>query len=237
MTLLEVAEVTTGYGPIVVNRDVSLTLAAGEVVTLLGPNGAGKTTLLRSIAGLVRLRAGGIRFDGAEIGNRPAEALARLGVVMVPEGRRIFPRLTVQENLRLGAYVRDDAAAVRADIALMEQLFPVLAQKRHAAGGLLSGGQQQMLAIARGLMARPRLLLLDEPSLGLSPRLVEELRGVIRMVRERFGAAVLLVEQNAGLALDVAERGYVMQSGRITASDSSAALRQQGFRLYLAEPR
>jgi len=237
VTLLEVAGVTTSYGPIVVNREVSLTLAAGEVVTLLGPNGAGKTTLLRAIAGLVRLRAGRIRFDGTEIGNRPAEALARLGVVMVPEGRRIFPRLTVQENLRLGAYVRDDPAGVRTDIALMEQLFPVLAQKRNAAGGLLSGGQQQMLAIARGLMARPRLLLLDEPSLGLSPRLVEELRGVILMVRERFGAAVLLVEQNAGLALGVAERGYVMQSGRITASDSSAALHEHGFRLYLTEPR
>jgi branched-chain amino acid transport system ATP-binding protein len=236
VTLLEVTEVTTGYGPIVVNREVSLTLAAGEVVTLLGPNGAGKTTLLRAISGLVRLRAGRIRFDGAEIGNRPAEQLARQGVVMVPEGRRIFPRLTVQENLRLGAYGRDNPAEVRADLGLMEQLFPALAQKRHTAGGLLSGGQQQMLAIARGLMARPRLLLLDEPSLGLSPRLVEELRGVVRMVRDRFGAAVLLVEQNAGLALDVAERGYVMQSGRITASGSSEELRGQGFRLYLAEP-
>jgi len=234
--LLEVEGLETAYGPIVVNREASLAVGQGEIVTILGPNGAGKTTLLRAISGLLRPRQGTIRFAGSRIGGLPAERVARLGVVMVPEGRRIFARLTVEENLRLGAYVRTDQKAVAADIALMESFFAVLAAKRHARGADLSGGQQQMLAIARGLMARPRVLILDEPSLGLSPLLVKELRAVIQAVPDRFGAAVLLVEQNASLALAVAERGYMMHEGRIVASGPIGELRDLALvkELYLA---
>ncbi len=225
MTLLAVESLDTAYGPIVVNRAVSLTVGSGEIVAVLGPNGAGKTTLLRAISGLLRPKRGTIRLDGVAVTGAPADRMAKQGVVMVPEGRRIFAGMTVRENLRLGAYVRTDRDAIEADIALMESFFGVLAQKRTAKGGELSGGQQQMLAIARGLMARPRILLLDEPSLGLSPLMVKELRNVIGEVRERFGAAILLVEQNAGLAMAVAERAYLMQTGQIVASGAIPELR------------
>jgi branched-chain amino acid transport system ATP-binding protein len=225
VSLLRVEEVWTGYGPIVVNRGISMAVDEGEIVTIIGANGAGKSTLLRTIAGLLRPRRGTIRLDAADVTGLPAEQMARRGVVLVPEGRRIFPAISVRDNLRLGGYARYDAKAVAADIAVMEAYFPVLAHKRHARGAELSGGQQQMLAIARGLMARPRVLLLDEPSLGLAPIMVGEVRAIIRSVRDRFGAAVLLVEQNATLALAVAERGYVMQTGRIVAQGPIAELR------------
>ncbi len=218
--LLEVSDLYTAYGPIRVNRGVSVTVDEGEIVTILGPNGAGKSTLLRAISGLLRPTGGAIRLDGLNVAGRPADVVANKGIVMVPEGRRIFGPLTVQENLRLGGYARKDRDEVEKDIQRMEAYFPILAQKRSAKGRELSGGQQQMLAIARGLMARPRLLLLDEPSLGLSPLLVKEVRRVIQDVAERFGAAVLLVEQNAGLALAVARRGYLMNNGSIVASGS-----------------
>jgi branched-chain amino acid transport system ATP-binding protein len=237
MSLLEVADVDTAYGPIVVNRGVSLRLDDGEVVTILGPNGAGKTTLLRAICGLVKPRRGAIRMRDRLVSGLPPDRMARLGVVMVPEGRRIFADLTVRENLRLGAYIRDDVEGVEADIARMEAYFAILAEKRDQKGGALSGGQQQMLAIARGLMARPQALLLDEPSLGLSPLMVSELRGVILAIRQTFGAAVLLVEQNASLALAVAQRGYLMQSGRIVASSAIEELRDSDLMrdLYLGK--
>ena len=237
MSLLEVEHVDTGYGPVAVNRDVSLEVGQTDIVTILGPNGAGKTTLLRAIAGLVKPRRGTVHFDGRDVGGLHADQMAAMGVVMVPEGRRVFADMSVRENLLLGAYCRKDRNAVEADIALMESYFSILEKKRDAKAGTLSGGQQQMLAIARGLMARPRILLLDEPSLGLSPLLVSELRGIIRDVREKFHAAVLLVEQNAGLALAVAERGYLMNSGRLVASGTIADLKQSTImqELYLGK--
>jgi branched-chain amino acid transport system ATP-binding protein len=225
VTLLQVSGVTTGYGPTTVNRNVSLALGAGEIATILGPNGAGKTTLLRTIAGLVKPRGGSVVFDGREVTGQPPDVMAKQGVVLVPEGRRIFADMSVEENLRLGAYARRDQAAVDADVKLMEAFFPILAAKRRDKGGSLSGGQQQMLAIARGLMARPRVLLLDEPSLGLSPLMVKEIKAIILAIGERFGASILLVEQNAGLALGVATHGYLMQQGRVVASGPIAELR------------
>jgi branched-chain amino acid transport system ATP-binding protein len=238
MTLLEVEHLRTAYGPVVVNRDASLTVNEREIVTILGPNGAGKSTLLRAISGLLRPKKGSIRLAGENVTGASADRMAGLGVVMVPEGRRIFADLTVHENLRLGAYCRNDGAAIiDDDIKLMESYFSVLATKRTAKGDELSGGQQQMLAIARGLMARPRILLLDEPSLGLSPLLIKEVRSVITDVRAKFSAAVLLVEQNAGLALAVAERGYLLQHGEIVASGPIAELRDNRLmrELYLGQ--
>ncbi|WP_158802822.1 MULTISPECIES: ABC transporter ATP-binding protein [unclassified Acidisoma] len=225
MTLLQVEHLGTAYGPVTVNRDVSLTVGQNEIVTILGPNGAGKSTLLRAISGLLKPRSGSIRFDDRDVTNTPADRAVGLGIIMVPEGRKIFADMTVRENLRLGAYARKDRDAVEEDVKLMESYFEILAQKRGAKGGELSGGQQQMLAIARGLMARPRILLLDEPSLGLSPKLVKDLRAVIMDVKKTFASAVLLVEQNAGLALTVAERGYLLHNGRIVASGPISELR------------
>jgi branched-chain amino acid transport system ATP-binding protein len=235
VSLLAVSDVITGYGPTIVNRGVSLTLGEGEIITILGPNGAGKSTLLKAIAGLIRPRAGTISFDGAEVTGLAADVKARRGVVLVPEGRKIFVEMTVEENLRLGAYSRRDDAAVEADFETMLAFFPILATKRRDKGGSLSGGQQQMLAIARGLMTRPRVLLLDEPSLGLSPLLVKEIKAIILGIGDRFGASVLLVEQNAGLALAVASRGYLMQNGRIVVSGPIAELRDMSLmrELYL----
>ncbi len=225
MTLLQIEELWTAYGPIVVNRGISLVVNEGEIVTLIGPNGAGKSTLLKTIAGLKRPKTGVIRLSGKDMTGVYADKMARSGLVLVPEGRRIFPAITVRDNLRLGGYARYDPEGVEKDIAVMESFFPILAEKREAKGAELSGGQQQMLAIARGLMAKPRVLLLDEPSLGLAPIIVNEVRSIIKSVRDRFGAAVLLVEQNASLALAVADRGYIMQTGRIVAQGPIEELR------------
>lgn len=235
MTLLKVSDITTGYGATTVNRGVSLDLEKGEIVTILGPNGAGKSTLLRTLAGLVKPRSGTVTFDGADVTGQPPDVMAKRGMVLVPEGRRIFAEMTVDENLRLGAYTRRDTQGIEADVATMETFFPILAAKRREKGGSLSGGQQQMLAIARGLMARPRVLLLDEPSLGLSPLLVKEIKAIILDIGERFGASVLLVEQNAGLALSVATRGYLMQNGKIALSGPIAELKDMSLmrELYL----
>jgi branched-chain amino acid transport system ATP-binding protein len=225
MSLLEVANLWTAYGPIIVNRDVSLSVNAGEIVAIIGSNGAGKTTLLKTIAGLKRPKSGAIRFDGKDITGMYADKIARSGAALVPEGRRIFADITVRDNLRLGGYCRYDPAGVERDIEVMESFFPILRERRDAKGSVLSGGQQQMLAIARGLMAKPRVLLLDEPSLGLAPIIVHEVRSIIASVRDKFGASVLLVEQNAGLALAVADRGYIMQNGRILAQGPIEELR------------
>jgi branched-chain amino acid transport system ATP-binding protein len=239
MTLLEVTDIHTAYGQIVVNRGVSLTVDEGEIVTVLGPNGAGKSTLLRAISGLLKPTKGAIRFQNKDMTRLPTEEFAKRGIVLVPEGRRVFSGLTVRENLQLGAYARRDRKAVQLDLERMEAYFPVLAERRDARAGQLSGGQQQMLAIARGLMASPRILLLDEPSLGLSPLLVAEIRNVILDVCGQFGAAVLLVEQNAGLALAVGVRGYLINHGRIAVSGSINELRDAGLvrELYLGAGR
>jgi branched-chain amino acid transport system ATP-binding protein len=225
VSLLEVEDVWTAYGPIVVNRGVSIEVDEGEIVTIIGSNGAGKSTLLKTIAGLMRPKSGAIRLSNENVTGIYADGIARRGAVLVPEGRRIFPDLTVRDNLRLGGYSRTDADGVESDIAAMESFFPILAEKRDAKGSALSGGQQQMLAIARGLMAKPKILILDEPSLGLAPIIVHEVRSIILSVRDRFGAAVLLVEQNAALALAVADRGYIMQNGRIVAAGAIEELR------------
>ena len=225
MSLLDVEDVWTAYGPIVVNRGVSIEIDEGEIVTIIGSNGAGKSTLLKTIAGLMRPRSGTIHLSNENVTGIYADGIARRGAVLVPEGRRIFPDLTVRDNLRLGGYSRTDADGVESDIAAMESFFPILAEKRDAKGSALSGGQQQMLAIARGLMAKPKILILDEPSLGLAPIIVQEVRSIILSVRNRFGAAVLLVEQNAALALAVADRGYIMQNGRIVAAGAIEELR------------
>ncbi len=237
MTLLQVENLRTAYGAVAVNRDVSLTVGRNEIVTILGPNGAGKSTLLRAISGLLRPRSGTIRWESRDITGTPADRVVGYGIIMVPEGRRIFADMTVRENLRLGAYARKDRDAVEDDVKRMESYFEILASRRNAKGGELSGGQQQMLAIARGLMGRPRLLLLDEPSLGLSPRLVKELLAVILDVRKTFDSAVLLVEQNAGLALTVAERGYLLHNGSVVTSGPIAMLRDDRLmrELYLGE--
>jgi branched-chain amino acid transport system ATP-binding protein len=237
VTLLSLDKVNTAYGSVIVNRDVSLTVGPGEIVTILGPNGAGKSTLLRAISGLLKPRGGTIRFADRDVTGLAADRAVGLGIVMVPEGRRVFADMTVRENLRLGAYGRRDRENVESDVKLMESYFEILAQKRNAKGGELSGGQQQMLAIARGLMARPKILLLDEPSLGLSPKLVKDVRAVIMDVKNTFSSAVLLVEQNAGLALSVAERGYLLHNGRVVASGPIAELRDDTLMrdLYLGD--
>ena len=225
MSLLKVEDVWTAYGPIVVNRGVSLAVNEGEIITIIGSNGAGKSTLLKTIAGLMRPKSGTIRLSDKDVTGIYADGIARRGAVLVPEGRRIFSDLSVRDNLRLGGYSRYDSEGVEKDIAVMESFFPILAQKRDERGGALSGGQQQMLAIARGLMAKPKILILDEPSLGLAPIIVHEVRSIILSVRDKFGAAVLLVEQNASLALAVADRGYIMQNGRIVAEGAIEELR------------
>ena len=225
MSLLEVTDLWTAYGPIVVNRGVSIAVGEGEIVTIIGSNGAGKSTLLKTIAGLKRPKSGTIHLFGEDVTGIYADGIARRGAVLVPEGRRIFPDLTVRDNLRLGGYSRTDSDGVDSDIAVMESFFPILAERRDAKGSALSGGQQQMLAIARGLMAKPKILVLDEPSLGLAPIIVREVRSIILSVREKFRAAVLLVEQNASLALAVADRGYIMQNGCIVAAGAIEELR------------
>jgi branched-chain amino acid transport system ATP-binding protein len=222
--VLEVDGLRVAHGSVEAVHDVSLRVDAGEVVALIGANGAGKSTTLKAISGLLRPRAGTIRLEGADLAGAPPEAIARRGVAHVPEGRRIFPGLTVRENLLVGtAARRAGAAAVEATLADVYRLFPRLAERAGQRGWSLSGGEQQMLALGRGLMARPKLLLLDEPSLGLAPKLVREMFETIRTINAA-GTTVLLVEQNAYLALQVARRGYVMENGRIALSDDAAAL-------------
>jgi branched-chain amino acid transport system ATP-binding protein len=221
--LLDVRELESGYGAINVLHKVSLHVDPGEIVAMIGANGAGKTTTLNTVCGVVRARAGKIDFDGHDLTRVPAHKVVRLGLAQSPEGRKIFPRLTVLENLQMGAFTRTDPAGVADDIEKAFTMFPILRERKGQAGGLLSGGQQQMLAIARALMARPKLLLLDEPSLGLAPQIVVQIFDVIRELN-RQGTSVLLVEQNARMALKVAHRGYVLETGRVTMTDRADAL-------------
>ncbi|HEY8488906.1 MAG TPA: ABC transporter ATP-binding protein [Thermaerobacter sp.] len=222
--VLELRDVHVAYGSVQALAGVSLRVEAGELVALLGPNGAGKSTTLRAISRLVPLARGSILLDGGvPLHQRAPEAVVRLGVVQVPEGRQIFPELTVEENLWAGAFTRRNRAAIRRDLEAVYQRFPRLKERRHQLGGTLSGGEQQMLAIGRALMARPRLLLLDEPSMGLSPRLVEEVFAIIDGLH-REGVAILLVEQNAHMALQVADRAYVLENGRVVLAGTARDL-------------
>jgi branched-chain amino acid transport system ATP-binding protein len=216
MTMLRIEGLRAGYGKIAVLHDVSLAVEPGQIVTLIGANGAGKTTLLKTISGLIRPAAGSIAFEGGEIGGRPAHKIVALGISHVPEGRAILKRMTVLDNLRMGAYVRRDAEVAH-DIDAVFTRFPALAERRQQPAATLSGGEQQMLAIGRALVARPKLVLMDEPSLGLAPKFVTRIFQTLRELRQD-GKTILLVEQNARQALQVADHAYVMERGRIALS-------------------
>lgn len=222
--ILEIDGLQVSYGAVQAVKQLNLDIGAGEIVALIGTNGSGKTTTLRSISGLVANTRGRIRFAGADITKLAPHRIVGLGISQVPEGRGIFPDLTVLENLRLGAYVRRDKAEIEADIRRMYRLFPRLEERKKQAAGTMSGGEQQMLAIARALMARPKLLLLDEPSMGLAPLVVKEIYAAIRQINQD-GVSVLLVEQNAKMALGAAHRGYVMETGRIVVQGTAAELK------------
>lgn len=223
MPLLEVRDVHTYYGNIEALKGVSLTVEKGEIVTLIGGNGAGKTTTLRTICGLLKPRSGSVVLDGKDLARTKAHEIVNLGVAMVPEGRGVFSRLTVAENLDLGAYTRSDRGAIRQDLDMVLRLFPRLKERFRQIAGTLSGGEQQMLATGRALMAHPRLLLMDEPSMGLAPILVESIFDTLREVN-REGTTILLVEQNAHMALQIANRGYVLQTGQIALAKSAEEL-------------
>ena len=222
--MLELRGVDTFYGNIQALKQVSIEVAEGEIVTLIGANGAGKTTTLMSICGVVPPRRGEIAFKGTPIQRLSPEKIVALGICQVPEGRHIFPQMSVLENLEMGAFLRRDKAGLQQDLAYVMDLFPILAQRRHQAGGTLSGGEQQMLAISRALMARPRLLLLDEPSLGLAPLIIKQIFAIIKKINAESGTTIFLVEQNANQALKLAHRGYVMENGRITLVDQAENL-------------
>jgi branched-chain amino acid transport system ATP-binding protein len=223
-TMLELTDVRTAYGSIEALKGVSLKVEEGEVVTLIGSNGAGKSTTLRSISGLTPPRAGSIKFRGEEISTLPAQDIVRLGISQSPEGRRCFQRMTVRENLELGAYLRRDAN-ISADLERVLELFPRLREREKQKAGTMSGGEQQMLAMGRALMADPALLLLDEPSMGLAPILVDRIYETVREINKQ-GTTILLVEQNANYALDVSARGYVLETGKVVLADKSESLRE-----------
>ncbi len=222
--MLELDQVNTFYGNIQALHRVSLHIDAGEIVTLIGANGAGKSTILMSISGILTPRSGTIRFDGHDITGMAAERIVALGISQVPEGRHIFPDLTVAENLDMGAFLRTDRQGIAEDLEYIYTLFPILRERRRQPGGNLSGGEQQMLAISRALMARPRLLLLDEPSMGLAPLVTKQIFRIIKKINKQQ-TTIFLVEQNANLALQLADRGYVLENGRIVMEDRGAALR------------
>ena len=223
MSFLEARGLEVSYGGIRAVKGIDLTVKKGELVCLIGANGAGKTTTLKSLCGMLAPSRGEILYEGAPVTGRPSYELVRRGISLVPEGRGIFGRLTLEENLKIGAYARRDHVAIRTDMERLYDLFPRLAERRTQQAGTLSGGEQQMLAIGRALMSRPRLLLLDEPSMGLAPMLVQKIFEIIRRIAQE-GMTLLLVEQNARLALEVSHRGYVMESGNIVLADSAQAL-------------
>jgi branched-chain amino acid transport system ATP-binding protein len=234
-TILEVRDLVVAYGKVRAVKGISFTVNEGEVVTLIGTNGAGKTTTLRTISGLLPLTGGSISFAGKRIDGVPAHRIVERGLAHAPEGRRIFPRMTVEENLRLGAYARRDTG-VPADLKRVYELFPVLEERRRQAAGTFSGGEQQMLAIGRALMSRPKLLMLDEPSMGLSPLMMQRIMSTIRELVTQ-GTTILLVEQNAQAALELAHRGYVLEVGRIVLADTGHQLlgNEQVRKAYLGE--
>ena len=223
MSLLKVTDLKVSYGGIEALKGVSFAVKEGEIVTLIGANGAGKSTALRSISGLVSVKGGTIEFAGEDITGMDPQKIVSRGIAMVPEGRRVFPNLTVVENLKIGAYLRKDEAGIRADMDHVYDLFPRLKERSWQMAGTLSGGEQQMLAMGRALMSNPKLLMLDEPSMGLAPILVEQIFDIIAELH-KAGTTILLVEQNAQMALSVADRGYVLETGRITISGTGAEL-------------
>ena len=235
-SVLELTDVHTYYGAIHALKGVSLEVREGEIVTLIGANGAGKSTTLRSINGLNRARDGRIVFQGREITDLPPHEIVKLGISQSPEGRRLFSRMSVFENLEMGAFQREDRGNLREDVDRVYHLFPRLAERKHQKAGTLSGGEQQMVAIGRALMARPKLLLLDEPSMGLAPIFVERIFDIVREINQQ-GTPILLVEQNALMALDVADRGYVLETGRVALADEAGALKEneQVRKAYLGE--
>jgi branched-chain amino acid transport system ATP-binding protein len=235
-SILEVADIHTYYGSIHALKGVTLDVRPGEIVTLIGANGAGKSTTLRSINGLNHPRQGRITFQGQDITHEPPHDVVKMGIAQSPEGRRLFPRMTVLENLEMGAFQRDDRATLREDLERVYQLFPRLQERRQQKAGTLSGGEQQMVAIGRALMARPKLLMLDEPSMGLAPIFVEKIFEIIIEINQQ-GTPILLVEQNALMALDVASRGFVLETGSIALADDAKKLREneQVRKTYLGE--
>jgi branched-chain amino acid transport system ATP-binding protein len=222
--MLELRDVDTYYGNIQALKGLSMTVQEGEIVTLIGANGAGKSTTLMTICGVTPARSGDILFKGTSIRTMQTDRIVAMGLIQVPEGRRIFPNMSVLENLEMGTFLRHDKAQIQQDLQYIFDLFPILAKRKNQLGGTLSGGEQQMLAISRALMARPRLLLLDEPSLGLAPLIIKQIFEIIRKINQESGTTVFLVEQNANQALKLAHRGYVMENGRITLSDSAESL-------------
>ena len=235
MRMLEASKLKVSYGGINAVKGIDLHVDAGEMVALIGANGAGKTTTLKAVCGMLR-HSGHVRYNGEDVSSRPTYQLVEMGIALVPEGRGVFGRLSVEENLQMGAYVCNDKALIRNEIERIYHLFPRLMERRNQSAGTLSGGEQQMLAIGRALMSQPRLLLLDEPSMGLAPLMVEKIFEVVRQV-SRDGVTILLVEQNARLALDVSNRGYVMESGLVTLSGDSESLldNPQVRQAYLGE--
>lgn len=234
--MLEIKDLHTYYGNIHALKGISLKVEQGEIVTLIGSNGAGKTTTLRTIQGLLRPRQGKILFENSPLDVLSAQAIVRLGISQSPEGRLIFPRMTVQENLEMGAFSRRDTLGIKSDLEKVLHLFPRLRERINQKGGTLSGGEQQMLAIARAMMSRPRLLLLDEPSMGLAPMLVTQIFSIVRDINEQ-GTTVLLVEQNARMALSIANRGYVLQTGQIVLTGTAKDLQSNETvrKAYLGE--
>jgi len=222
--ILELKNVHSGYGSIKALKGVSLKVMPGEIVAIIGANGAGKSTTLMTICGIVKVEKGDILYQGKVINKVSPEKLPTMGLCQVPEGRRIFPRLTVMENLRLGAFYRDDTDQIMKDIQHSYEMFPILGERKNQQGGTLSGGEQQMLAIARALMTKPKLLLLDEPSLGLAPIIVQQIFDIIARINKEENVTILLVEQNANLALQAASRGYVVETGEITLEDEAQSL-------------
>jgi branched-chain amino acid transport system ATP-binding protein len=225
--ILALANVESAYGPVKAIRGVSLTVPEGAIVTVLGANGAGKSTILRTISGIIDPQKGTVTFLGEQIQRQDPAQIVRRGISHVPEGREVFPLLSVHDNLMMGAYTRADRDAIAQDLAMVYAYFPVLQARAGQEAGQLSGGQQQMLAISRALMSRPRLMLLDEPSLGLSPKLTQEIFAIVRRINRERGTTILLVEQNAAMALELADYGYVLEVGRIVMEDTCAQLREK----------
>ena len=225
--ILELLNVESNYGPVQALRGVSLSVTEGKIVTVLGANGAGKTTTLKTISGIIAPRKGQVKFKGADIQGSAPDAIVRAGIVHVPEGREVFPLLTVEDNLRMGAFTRGDSDAVAQDLATVFGYFPILRERARQEAGQLSGGQQQMLAIARALLARPSVMLMDEPSLGLSPKLTREIFDIVVRINRERGVTILLVEQNAHMALKIADFGYVLEVGRIVMEDTGARLAEK----------